>query len=213
MMPSPPARAIAMAMSASVTVSIAAETKGMKSGMPRVKRLAVETSRGWTVLWRGAGRAAREGGAEAGRGRDRLGRRRRRHRRALVRCGSLEGLVHHALGRGGDPLHHFAGALDQAGGAGDRLDRDPRGAHGVLDALGDPGKEVGRRGALRVLALEELDEVENLVPAIVGQRLQPPDDPLFELLVHRRLTSLPRSGPAPPPAWPGTWSAPPAPSR
>ena len=44
--PMPPARAIAMAMSASVTVSMAAETSGMLRGMVRVKRLLVETSRG-----------------------------------------------------------------------------------------------------------------------------------------------------------------------
>ena len=50
MTPMPPARAIAMAISASVTVSIAAEMRGMCSGMARVKRLAVETSLGWTEL-------------------------------------------------------------------------------------------------------------------------------------------------------------------
>ena len=44
--PMPPARAIAMAISASVTVSMAAETSGMLRGMVRVKRLLVETSRG-----------------------------------------------------------------------------------------------------------------------------------------------------------------------
>jgi hypothetical protein len=44
--PMPPARAIAMAISASVTVSMAAETSGMLSGMVRVRRLLVETSRG-----------------------------------------------------------------------------------------------------------------------------------------------------------------------
>ncbi len=44
--PIPPARAMAIAISASVTVSIAADTRGIWSGMARVKRLAVETSRG-----------------------------------------------------------------------------------------------------------------------------------------------------------------------
>ena len=44
--PMPPARAMAIAMSASVTVSMAAETSGMLSEMLRVKRVAVETSRG-----------------------------------------------------------------------------------------------------------------------------------------------------------------------
>ena len=51
--PMPPARAMAMAMSASVTVSMAAETSGMLSEMVRVKRLAVETSLGWTAECRG----------------------------------------------------------------------------------------------------------------------------------------------------------------
>ena len=40
----PPARAIAIAISDSVTVSMAAETSGTWSVMPRVKRLAVLTS-------------------------------------------------------------------------------------------------------------------------------------------------------------------------
>jgi hypothetical protein len=44
--PIPPARAMAMAMSDSVTVSIAAEISGMWSGMSRENRLVVETSRG-----------------------------------------------------------------------------------------------------------------------------------------------------------------------
>jgi hypothetical protein len=42
----PAARAIAMAISASVTVSIAAETSGMLSAIFRVRRLATETCRG-----------------------------------------------------------------------------------------------------------------------------------------------------------------------
>ncbi len=51
--PIPPARAIAIAISDSVTVSMAAETSGMLSGMVRVKREWVLTSRGWTVECRG----------------------------------------------------------------------------------------------------------------------------------------------------------------
>ena len=46
--PMPPARAMAIAMSASVTVSIAAETSGTLSGMLRVKRLFTSTLRGCT---------------------------------------------------------------------------------------------------------------------------------------------------------------------
>jgi hypothetical protein len=44
--PMPPARAIAMAISASVTVSMAAETSGMVREIVRVRRLLVDTSRG-----------------------------------------------------------------------------------------------------------------------------------------------------------------------
>ena len=54
----PPARAIAMAMSASVTVSMAAETSGMLRGIVRVKRLTVETSRGCTAEYRGTSRTS-----------------------------------------------------------------------------------------------------------------------------------------------------------
>src|SRR3954454_14847839 len=51
--PMPPARAMAMAISASVTVSMAADTSGILRGMVRVRRVTVETSRGWTVECRG----------------------------------------------------------------------------------------------------------------------------------------------------------------
>ena len=53
MTPIPPARAIAIAISDSVTVSIAAEAKGTLSVMPRVKRDEVLTSFGCTVECRG----------------------------------------------------------------------------------------------------------------------------------------------------------------
>ena len=51
--PMPPARAMAMAISASVTVSMAADTSGILREMVRVRRVTVETSRGWTVECRG----------------------------------------------------------------------------------------------------------------------------------------------------------------
>ncbi len=47
--PIPPNRAMAMAISDSVTVSIAAEMTGTLSEMARVKRVVTSTSRGWTV--------------------------------------------------------------------------------------------------------------------------------------------------------------------
>jgi len=47
--PTPPSRAIAMANSLSVTVSIAAESSGTFRRMLRVRRLPVLTSRGITV--------------------------------------------------------------------------------------------------------------------------------------------------------------------
>ncbi len=47
-MPSPPSRASAIAMRASVTVSIAAETTGTSRTIVRVSRVAVETAFGST---------------------------------------------------------------------------------------------------------------------------------------------------------------------
>ena len=49
----PPSCAIAIASRASVTVSIAADTIGMFSAMPRVRRVLSETSRGTTTRMRG----------------------------------------------------------------------------------------------------------------------------------------------------------------
>ena len=46
--PIPPSRAMAMAMGASVTVSMAAVTKGMCSSMLREKRVVSDTVRGRT---------------------------------------------------------------------------------------------------------------------------------------------------------------------
>ncbi len=46
MMPMPPSRASAIARRASVTVSIAADTSGIVSGIVRVRRVSVETSLG-----------------------------------------------------------------------------------------------------------------------------------------------------------------------
>src|SRR5262245_18454439 len=54
----PPSRARAIASSYSVTVSIAALTIGMLSGMRREKRVAVSTSRGWTSEYCGTSRTS-----------------------------------------------------------------------------------------------------------------------------------------------------------
>ena len=56
--PMPPARAIAIAMSDSVTVSIAADTSGMRSSMPREKRETTETSFGCVRECRGTRRTS-----------------------------------------------------------------------------------------------------------------------------------------------------------
>src|SRR4029079_8290523 len=58
MTPMPPARAIAIAISDSVTVSIAAEANGTLRAIPRVKREEVFTSLGWTSEWRGLRRTS-----------------------------------------------------------------------------------------------------------------------------------------------------------
>src|SRR3954463_5183421 len=58
MTPIPPARAIAIAISDSVTVSMAAEENGTLSEMPRVKRELVLTSLGCTSECRGESRTS-----------------------------------------------------------------------------------------------------------------------------------------------------------
>ena len=58
MMPMPPSWAMAMARRLSVTVSMAAETKGILSSMSRVRRVRRETSRGRTVEWAGSRRTS-----------------------------------------------------------------------------------------------------------------------------------------------------------
>ena len=49
-MPIPPIRAITIAVSASVTVSIAADNSGVLSEMPRVRRVETSTSLGSVSL-------------------------------------------------------------------------------------------------------------------------------------------------------------------
>ena len=56
--PIPPSRASAIAIRASVTVSIAAETSGISSAIVRVSRLAVETSFGRTADSAGTSRTS-----------------------------------------------------------------------------------------------------------------------------------------------------------
>jgi hypothetical protein len=48
MIPMPPSRAMAMAIRDSVTVSMAAEIRGMLSWIRSVRRVTTEVSRGWT---------------------------------------------------------------------------------------------------------------------------------------------------------------------
>src|SRR6185312_242753 len=122
--------------------------------------------------------------------------------------GRLHRLVHHRLPGGGEPLHHLRGAVHDAHRPADRLDRELAGAHGVLDGLGDPGEVAGRAGALGVLAVEELDVIQNLVAALVAQRVEQPADALLEEIVHGTPTFRPcprPPTPAPPRAWRGTW--------
>src|ERR1051326_299370 len=67
MTPMPPWRAIAIAISDSVTVSIAADTIGIFKGMARVKRLVTLTLRGCTVEGRGTSRTSSKVRATSGR--------------------------------------------------------------------------------------------------------------------------------------------------
>ena len=66
----PPMRAIAIAISLSETVSIAAATNGMLSAIPRVKREVTFTSFGSTSEWRGMRRTSSKVSAGSGRTRD-----------------------------------------------------------------------------------------------------------------------------------------------
>src|SRR5690348_12524349 len=63
----PPSRAMAIAISDSVTVSIAADTSGMLRAMPRVKRERTSTFRGCTLESRGTSKTSSNVRAEAGR--------------------------------------------------------------------------------------------------------------------------------------------------
>ena len=56
----------------------------------------------------------------------------------------LHRLVHHRLPGGREPLHHLRGAVHDAHGAADRLDRQLAGPHRVLDRLGDLGEDAAR---------------------------------------------------------------------
>ena len=58
MTPTPPSRATAMAMRASVTVSMAAETRGTWSAMRFVSRVEMSVSLGWTREWPGTRRTS-----------------------------------------------------------------------------------------------------------------------------------------------------------
>ena len=78
----------------------------------------------------------------------------------------------------------FAALSIDAHRAADRLDRQLARAHRVFHRLGDPGEEAAGPRPLGVLAVEELDVVEDLVAALVAQRLEQPGDPLLEQVVH-----------------------------
>ncbi len=58
MKPIPPSRAMRIAVAASVTVSIAELTSGMRSGIAGVSRVAVSTSRGMTSLKAGTSKTS-----------------------------------------------------------------------------------------------------------------------------------------------------------
>ena len=68
--PMPPARAIAIAISDSVTVSIAADAKGTCNGIPREKRDPVATSLGCVIECRGTNNTSSNVRATSGRTRD-----------------------------------------------------------------------------------------------------------------------------------------------
>ena len=94
---------------------------------------------------------------------------------AAVGCcllAALHRLVDHGLPGRGEALHDLGGAVHDAHGAADRLDRQLAGPHRVFDRFGDPREDAGRGGALGVLALQELDVVQHLIRPLVAQRLE-----------------------------------------
>ena len=58
MKPMPPSRAMRIAVAASVTVSIADDTSGMRSGIAGVSRVLTSTSRGMTSLYPGTSKTS-----------------------------------------------------------------------------------------------------------------------------------------------------------
>ncbi|MDE3216873.1 MAG: pentapeptide repeat-containing protein [Gemmatimonadota bacterium] len=57
----------------------------------------------------------------------------------------------------------------------------------VLHRLREPREDVGlRRLPLGVFRLQELDVIEDLIAALVGERLDSPQDAFTQVFVHRR---------------------------
>src|SRR6185295_13485877 len=97
-----------------------------------------------------------------------------------------------------ESLHHLGGAVHDAHGPADRLDWEFPCPHGVLDGLGDLGDDAARTPSLGILAVEELDEVQDLIAALVAQRIEEPADALLEKIVHRVTFRLPSPRPPTP---------------
>src|SRR5579862_2125695 len=79
------------------------------------------------------------------------------------------------LASGGDTVQHAHRAIHEIHGLGDRGRRNAARAEAILDRFRESLEDIrGRILAFRVLRLEELDVIENLVQPFVTQRVEVP---------------------------------------
>src|SRR3990172_524904 len=208
--PMPPRRAMAIAISDSVTASMAAETNGMLSAMPRVRREATSTLRGWIVEWRGTRRTSSNASASSARirlsmaedtgpARDRSSRfgplppgRPGRGRRGSPR--PARDLVDDRLARGRETLHQAARGRHRVHRAAHDAHADFPDTQRVFHGIGELLERRAPGRALGEFRFEEFDVVQHLVHALVGQRLQLAHDALGEQVVHWPMSTSSRIG-------------------
>src|SRR5688572_13239712 len=105
---------------------------------------------------------------------------------ALVRrFDRLDGLLDDGLAGGRQAFHYLGRAIHQPHRSGDGLDGQLAGPHCILNRRRDPGQQSIRLGAFGVLAVEKLDEVEDLVATLVAGGIEQAEYALLEKVVHR----------------------------
>src|SRR5437588_9386744 len=190
----PPSRAIAIAISDSVTVSIAAATSGMWSERRRVKRERVSTLRGCTLECRGTSSTSSNVSATVGR---KVPWRKLLARRGFLNLFFVRGLFprlfHRRLSRRGHLLEQPTRLPHRVHRPLDDVHRNAAGAQRILQRF-RRALERRRAGlALRVLRLEELDVVEHLVGLLVGKGVELAQQAIAQNVVHGRVSRLIRS--------------------